>query len=80
MLNMNISVTMNGSSTFNGETAETYTATIDSSNPENISMSNYIQNNKVYRDNRQQCYADRKAFDDMVYAKQDEMIAAKATE
>ena len=55
-----------------------FTATIDSANPENMSINEYYQgtNGKdLYKEHRSECRADEAAFEDMVYDLQDEMIA-----
>lgn len=53
-----------------------FTATIDASNPEDMNISVYQNNKEAYKKNRVQARADQAEFEDMAYAKQDEMIAA----
>ena len=80
MLNTTKTVTLNGNSTIDGTIAEGYTASIDSANPENMSMSSWISDQKVYKEHRSDCRADKAAFEDAAFALQDEMIAEKAME
>ena len=78
MLKMNKTVTISGTSQIDGRTAETFNATIDSVNPENMNMSSYISDSKTYRDNHTQCEKDAAEFRTKVFEIQDEMIAEKA--
>lgn len=75
MLNMNKTVTINGNSQIEGVIAETFNATIDSNNPDNMSLSSYIQNIKAYRDNQTQCDNDWGEFCAAAFEAQDEMKA-----
>ena len=75
MLNMNKTVTINGNSQIDGVLAETFSATIDSNNPDNMSLSSYIQNSKTYRENQAQCDKDWGEFCTEVFKVQDEMKA-----
>ncbi len=78
MLNMTKTVTINGSSHIEGMIAETFNATIDSNNPENMNLSSYIQNTKTYRENQTQCDKDAEEFRTKAFEIQDAMIAEKA--
>ena len=49
MLNIKKTVTINGGSSIDGRTAETFNATIDSANPENMNMSSYISDSDAVR-------------------------------
>ena len=75
MLNMTKTVTINGNSQIEGVLAETFSATISSDNPENMSLSSYIQNSKAYRENQTQCDKDWGEFCTEVFKVQDEMKA-----
>lgn len=57
---------------------ENYTATVDSENPENMSMSKFFptaEARELYRDHRAECREDYAAFQEKAYALQDEMFA-----
>ena len=77
-LNVTKTVTLNGNSTIDGVVAQGYEAQIDSENPENMSLSNWISDQKTYKERRSDCRKDAAEFEDRAYALQDEMIAAKA--
>lgn len=57
-----------------------YHASIDSKNLDNIQFSSWINNTALYKANRTVCRADQAAFEDAVYAMQDEMIAEAGTD
>ncbi len=73
-------VTITANSTINGEKAEGYQAKIDSNNPEDIKISSWQQDKKLYKTNREQCRKDAAEFEDAAYAVQDKMIAEKEAE
>ncbi len=75
MLNMTKTVTINGNSQIEGVIAETFSATIDSNNPDNMNISSYIQNSKTYRENQAQCDKDWQEFCTAAFEEQDEMKA-----
>ena len=57
---------------------ENYTATVDSENPENMSMNRFFPNaesKELYKDHRTECREDYAAFIEKAYALQDEMFA-----
>ena len=57
---------------------ENYTATVDSENPENMSMSKFLptaEARELYKDYRTECREDYAAFQEKAYALQDEMFA-----
>lgn len=78
MLKMNKAVTINGTSQIGGVIAETFSATINSDNPDNMSLTSYIQNTKTYRENQTQCDKDAAEFREKAFEVQDEMVAEKA--
>lgn len=78
MLNMNKSVTLNGSSVFDGVTAQGYQAVIDSASPENISLSNWIGDYTVYKNHRSDCATERSDFEDAAFKLQEQMIKEKS--
>ena len=58
-----------------------FSATIDSQSPENMDVTRSIIDRAAYKENRTQMMKDQTAFEDAVYALQDEMIVAnKVTE
>lgn len=57
---------------------ENYTATVDSGNPENLSMNKFFptaESKDLYKDHRTECREDYAAFQEKAYALQDEMFA-----
>lgn len=77
MLNMNKSITLNGTSTIDGAVAEGYQAIINSDNPEDITFSSWQQDKALYKANRVQCRKDAEEFEEASYAIQDEMLSQK---
>lgn len=53
-----------------------FSATIDSVNPEEISLSIWQNDKKAFNDNRSTVRADQRAFEDYAYEKQDELLSA----
>lgn len=89
--NVKKSVIMNGQSvietTEGGVTkevlVETYTATVDENDLNNITFGRTQMNKALYKANRVQCRADEAEFEETVYAEQERLIAerdAAATE
>lgn len=77
MLNMSKSITLNGTSTIDGAVAEGFQATINSENPEDMTLSSWQQDKALYKANRAQCRADEAEFEDAAYALQDELLSQK---
>lgn len=77
MLNYKKSVTVTGGSYIDGVQAEGYSATINSDNPEDITLSSWQTDKSLYKANRAQCRKDSNEFEDIAYALQDEMISEK---
>lgn len=76
-------VTVTDEETTRDVVIKNFTATIDSSNPGNMTISEYFNGNEgkeLYKDHRTECRADEAEFEDMAYAFQDEMIAAVEAE
>lgn len=69
-------ITFEGESVINGVVVQGYRAEISTSNPENVQMSEWIADQNGYKANRVQARKDNGEFEDMVYALQDELIAA----
>ena len=55
--------------------AEGYSATIDSDNPADMSISSWQIDKAAYKESRVQCRKDKAAFEEAVYTIQDQMIA-----
>ena len=58
---------------------ENYNATVDSENPENMSMNRFFTTSEakeLYKDHRAECREDYAAFQTEAYALQDEMFSA----
>ena len=53
-----------------------FSATIDSVNPEEISLSVWQNDKQAYNRNRSMVRTDQRAFEDFAYAKQDELLAS----
>lgn len=76
-LDIRKSITLDGNSVIDGTIAETYRATINDANPEDMTIDRYQQNKIAYKANRVQCRKDAVEFEELAYAMQDEMIKAK---
>lgn len=78
MLNLKQSIVMTGESVIDGVTAAGYRAEINSTTPEDMTLSNWVQDKAMYKANRNECSTDKLAFEDAAYALQDKLIAEKA--
>lgn len=74
MLTTKEKITITGESMIDDISAAGFTASIDSSNPENMTISVYQNNKAVYKENRTKVREDQAEFEDMAYEKQDELI------
>lgn len=73
-------IMIEGESVINGVVVQGYRAEINEADPKNsLNMSDWIADKAGYKANRVQARKDSIEFEDMVYALQDEMIAAKET-
>ena len=70
-------ITLNGESIVDGVAIATFTASINSLDPADMTITNCQTNKTGYKANRTQARADQAEFEELAYAKQDEMIAAK---
>ena len=75
MLQSRKKITVEGESVINGVVVQGYRAEINSDNPEDIVISEWIVDKNGYKDNRVQARQDNSDFEDMAYALQDELIA-----
>lgn len=72
-------LTFNGTSTINDVVCERFSASIESDNPENLSLNFIIADKNGYRDNRKQCRKDQAQFEDEVYAAQAQLLGTEET-
>lgn len=80
MLEMKKKTTITGKSVIDGVAVEGYSASIDSENPENMTLSSWQERKDLYKVNRETCRKDAADFEDAAYAIQDKMIAEMVTE
>lgn len=78
MLKMRKTINLAGESIIDGVIVEGYNASIDSNNLENVQFGSWINDPVMYKANRIEARADQAAFEDAVYAIQDELIANAA--
>lgn len=78
MLKMKERITITGESVIDDVAVEGYQAQIDSTNPEDMSLTSWQNNKELYKANRTTCRADEAAFEDYAYSRQDELIASMA--
>lgn len=77
-MNIKKEITITGiSKTEDGTPIITFNARINSSEPNDISYTSGVMNQRLYRENREKVEVDRKSFEDAMYKEQDKMIAAK---
>lgn len=76
MLTTKKTISITGTSAIDGVTAERYRAEIDQENPEDTAIIATQANKTLYKENRVTCREDRAAFEEYVYALQEEMLAA----
>ena len=75
MLEINKSITLVGNSKVGDVTVKVFDAKINESDPENLSLNNYVTNYDLYKANRTAVTADQTAFEDAVYALQESLMA-----
>lgn len=71
---MRQTINLTGESVVDNTIVAGYNASIDSKNLDSVQFSSWINNPALYKANRATCRADQAAFEDAVYAVQDEMI------
>lgn len=79
MLRMRKSINVTGESVINDVIVESYSASIDSNNLENVQFGSWINDPAMYKANRAEVRADEAEFEDAVYLIQDELIAEANT-
>lgn len=70
--------TINGHSLIDGVNAITFQANINSTNPQDMTISYWQTDQALYKANRAVCRADQAEFEDYAYSIQDRMIAELA--
>jgi hypothetical protein len=78
MLRTNGRITLTGESIINDEVVCVYSGSIDMSNPEKMTVGQVQKDKDAYKDNRNECRADYAAFEDMVLAEQEKLLATVA--
>lgn len=67
-------ITITGRSVIDGVEACGFQAQINSENPDNMSLNTWQTNTNLYKENREQCRADRLEFEEYCFEVQDGMI------
>lgn len=80
MLNMSKKITYSGRSVIDGVAAAGFQAIIDSENPSNMSISNWVMDKNLYKKNHETCISDQAEFENYAFTVQDELIAEKTAE
>ena len=78
MLKIRKKVMISGQSIIDGAEAAGFQAQVDTTTPEDMTMSNWQTNAQLYKENRDVCRADQAEFEDYAYSIQDRMIAELA--
>lgn len=73
-------ITLIGKSVVGDKDVELYTARIDSENPDDMDITAYRKEKILYRDNLEECQADRNNFEKLAYAEQKKVKEAIAAE
>lgn len=73
-------ITLSAFSQIDGKNVAGYSASINSENPEDMNLSDWIVEKATYKANRKECRADQAEFEDMAYQIQDEMLQTNTTE
>ena len=78
MLRTNGRITLSGESVINDAIVCVYSASIDMANPEKMTIGQIQKDKEAYKDNRNECRSDYAAFEDMVLAEQEKLLATVA--
>lgn len=73
MLTVKRNITLNGVSIIEGRTASQFVASIDSENPNDMTINRYIVDKEIYKPNRAKVNEEYIEFEDMAYELQEEM-------
>lgn len=79
MLNITKTTQFRGESKIGEVVAKVFEATINTTNPENMTFNNYIINYDLYKSNRTAIATEQTQFEDAAYAFQAQLIAEQAT-
>jgi hypothetical protein len=74
MLNIQKKVILTGKTMIDEKQVVGYQATIDSENPDNMTLNRRNTNKELYKANRELCRKEEAEFEDAAYALQDEML------
>ncbi len=77
MLTVEKNITLFGQSIINGVLVETYNASMNENNPEDMNISQSTANQELRKLNRTACREDRDKFEELAYSIQDKMISEK---
>lgn len=80
MLRTNGRITLTGESVIEEVAVCVYSASIDMANPEKMTIGQVQKDKDAYKAHRNECRADYAAFEDMVLAEQEKLLAAVAPE
>lgn len=75
MLKVTQKITITGESIIDGVAVAGFSAAIKSNNPSDVVFSSWQNDKQAYKENRVAVRADQAAFEDYVYARQDELLA-----
>lgn len=78
MLRTNGRITLTGESVIEEVAVCVYSASIDMANPEKMTIGQVQKDKDAYKANRNECRADYAAFEDMVLAEQEKLLATVA--
>lgn len=71
------SITLTAETRIDEQVVMRHNATINSANPDDITLSHPVLRKTDYRDHRTECMTDYQEFEDMAFAVQAEMLADK---
>jgi hypothetical protein len=80
MLSIQKKVTLTGETVIDGKSVLGHSATIDSDNPAEITISCWKNDKDLYKQHRSLCRQEQAEFEDAAYAVQDEIISEKGQE
>lgn len=80
MLKTSKLVTLNGQSLIDGKAAEGYQASINTENPDDMTITSWQIDKALYKANKAICRADRADFEDMAYEIQGEIVPQNGEE
>lgn len=78
MLNITKTTNFRGEAKVGEAAVKMFEATINTANPEHLTLNSYVINYELYKSNRTTIAADQAAFEDAVYLFQEQLIAEQA--